>query len=140
MSNPIKLVEVYSHYTQEDRIVTKRVKKYNGLNLEVDVCLAVLVVVTQDFDPNNKINRILEDTCSFQIRPKALYKSKKGIFYKDGKERRYLTNQELIDLMIENKELGSYLRWKVSFIESEKIGYERRHSVFKRLTTRLLYG
>lgn len=109
MSEPIKLVETYSLHSSKDKIITRTVKKYFDLSVEVDVCLAVLVVVIRDFNPDLNIDYILSDTNSFQIRPKALYKSSRGIFYKDEKERRYLSTQEIIDLKIENKELGKYL-------------------------------
>lgn len=108
MSNPIKLVEVWSLYTSKDKIITRIGNPYKNkdVDLQSDIALAVLVVVTEDF------NLMDSDTYSYQIRPKALYKSSRGIFYKDGSIRRYLSTQEIIDLKIENRKLGKYLELK----------------------------
>jgi hypothetical protein len=107
MSDLIRLVEVYSLYTAKDKIITREVTTNYGC--ETDAALAVLVEVTKDFDPSKKTDKILYDTASYQIRPKTLYKSKVGIFFKDEEGRRYLTLQEKIDLRIENEQLGKFL-------------------------------
>lgn len=53
---------------------------YDYYNVMV-VC--ALVNVTKDFDPNSDdLIEIDSDTDSYQIRPKLIYKDKKGYFYK----------------------------------------------------------
>jgi hypothetical protein len=106
MSKPIKLVKVESYYPGKDRMIIGKIDKESYEN---DICLAVLVIVIEDFKPNELINDVLRETDSYQIRPKALYKNTRGVFFKDEKERRYLTLQEKIDLRIENEELGKFL-------------------------------
>lgn len=45
--------------------------------------LCVLVNVTKDFDPySESIIKVDSDTSSFQIRPKLIYKDRKGLYYK----------------------------------------------------------
>lgn len=109
MSNPLKLVEVYSTHSSKDKIITRKEKLFEDSTYLTDIALAVLTIVTEDFNPLKNINNILYDTYSFQIRPKALYKTTRGIFFKDGSERRYLSTQEIIDLKFENNELGKFL-------------------------------
>jgi len=111
MSKPIKLVETYSFHSAKDKLITRRIQHpdIDNCKFEKDISLSVLTVVTEDFNLEDKIERILNETESYQIRPKALYKSKRGIFYKDENGRRYLCKQEIIDLKMENEELGKYL-------------------------------
>ena len=111
MSKPIKLVETYSFHSAKDKLITRRIQHpdIDNCKFEKDISLSVLTVVTEDFNLEDKIDKILDEKDSYQIRPKALYKSKRGYFYKDEIGRRYLSNQEIIDLKMENEELGKYL-------------------------------
>ena len=111
MSKPIKLVETYSFHSAKDKLIIRRIQHpdIDNCKFEKDISLSVLTVVTEDFNLDEKIDKILDEKDSYQIRPKALYKSKRGIFYKDEIGRRYLSKQEIIYLKIDNKELGKYL-------------------------------
>jgi len=108
MGKPIRVVEVYSNRSTKDKLITRKIT-HSELGYSVDVALAVLVVVTKDFNPNKKINVILHDTSSYQIRPKVLYKSTRGLYYKNNDGRRYLELQEIIYLKLENQELGKWI-------------------------------
>ena len=99
----LSLVEVESRYTAKDKILT-------GTIDDRDICLSILAIVTADFNPFDCEDYILHsDTYSFQIRPKALYKSKKGIYFKIGSSRHYLTEHELFNLRMDYANFREFL-------------------------------
>lgn len=106
MKKLINLIKINTYDSSKDKII---INKDNIKNQTNDIALGVLVIIRQDFDIENIDNKIIGENDSFQIRPKSLYKSNRGIFYKEGKERRYLSTQEQIDLKIKNPELAQYL-------------------------------
>ena len=106
MKNLIRLVEIESFQSAKNKIITRKNVDMGGFRS--DVALAVLVIVKKDFELEGITDIILHDTDSYQIRPKALFKSKLGIYFNDD-GRRYLSKQDIIDLKIQNGELGKYL-------------------------------
>ena len=121
----INLVEVMAKFahTTTDRIFTRRnvlIRKYpNGYEMREDATLGVLVVTTQDFNLDWE-PRVLDDCESFQIRPKALFLSDKGVYFKDNGSRRYLTKDQISNLATINPSLGEILYYMIANIEELK--------------------
>jgi len=96
-------IEKTIHYTSEDRvkITTKKEHYFNDEHIwDVKYMCNALIKTTEDFDINNTFP-IVSDTCSIQIRPKGIFASKKGYFYKGtNKERVYLKKEEVDDMLL----------------------------------------
>jgi len=84
-------------YTNQERvIITTKKEDYFERGYEYDVkymCNAI-IETTRDFNLDEKFP-IVSDTDSIQIRPKGIFRSNKGYFYKgSNKERVYLNKIE----------------------------------------------
>lgn len=95
-------------YHQKDRVVIlKREEDYfrNSIERTVTYLCSAVINVTKDWDIDAPIS-IVDDTHSIQYRPKGIFKSSKGYFYKN-KGTVYLTEievQEMFDF-IENAKI-----------------------------------
>lgn len=87
--------------TQQDRLNLKGQYPHWRGNLLYVGCL---VEVTQDFDIISQGIQVVDETDSYQVRPKAIHSTNQGkYFYKLKSKRVYLTDEEV-------KELHKYLR------------------------------
>lgn len=87
-------------YTSKDRfLIVEREEKYyrndDNLRLVRYFCCA-LIEVTRDWKEDDEFP-IVSDTDSIQIRPKAIFKSSKGYYYKSNKTV-YLTGDEVKEM------------------------------------------
>ena len=80
-----------------------------------DMTVGFLMVVRNDFEYEQQL--IHSDSDSYQIRTKALFKNTKGLFYKQDKQRIYLTDEE------EQKVYKHIEYWKT--LDWESINKER---------------
>ena len=98
----MKFIILKSHYMSKDRVVLKeKCYEYQGT-----ATLGYLLTI-RTFNENDDILVLSEDTDSVQIRPKAIYKNKKGYYIKEDNKRVYLDNVEEIESVI--KELRSLI-------------------------------
>lgn len=101
------------HYTQEDRVeILKREEDYfeNGTTMTVKYLCNAVICVTKDWNPDDDFS-IISDTDSIQYRPKGIFKSSKGYFYKN-KGTVYLTN-------IEVEEMFNFILSAKKYLENE---------------------
>ena len=97
----MKFIILNSYYMSKDRIILKEPKRCSSKTATLGYLLKM-----GTFNENDDILVLSEDTDSIQIRPKAIYKNKKGYYIKDNNKRVYLTNVEEIENAIkEFKEL-----------------------------------
>ena len=86
-------------YTNDDRVlILERDEPYfidGGLSSVKYLCCA-LIEVTRDWKDDEEFP-IVSDTDSIQIRPKSIFKSSKGYYYKSGKTI-YLTDGEVAEM------------------------------------------
>lgn len=84
-------------YTSDDRVlIFEKNEKYISTvdNLfQVKYLCCALIEVTRDWKDDDEFP-IVSDTDSIQIRPKGIFKSSKGYYYKSGKTI-YLTDEEV---------------------------------------------
>lgn len=87
-------------YTNDDRVlILQREEKYfrNSDKLtSVKYLCCALIEVTRDWKDDDEFP-VVSDTDSIQIRPKAIFKSSKGYYYKSGKTI-YLTGDEVKEM------------------------------------------
>jgi hypothetical protein len=104
-------------YTNEDRVlILERTEDYfnNGNTYPVKYLPCVLIEVTRDWNNNDEFP-IVSDTDSIQIRPKAIFKSSKGYYYKNPGSRTksgktiYLTDAEVSEMEEFIKRFKKYL-------------------------------
>lgn len=110
-------IEETIHYTNVDRVKIVTIKR-NYFNDEyqwdVKYMCNVLIEITKDFDIREYFP-IVSDTCSVQIRPKGLFKTNKGYFYKGAnKERVYLTKNEEVEMLDYIEKAKVFLKDKYS--------------------------
>ena len=96
-------------YTSKDRfLIVEREEKYyrndDSLRLVRYFCCA-LIEVTRDWKEDDKFP-VVSDTDSIQIRPKAIFKSPKGYYYKSNKTV-YLTDVEVEQM---NQFINNFLK------------------------------
>lgn len=85
------------NWNQRQQVSTSWKYKDQTVNVWYPLFACVLVNTTRDFDPFSNETQIVDDTSSYQFRPKTLYKSSKGVYYKHTTTKKavYLTpNQE----------------------------------------------
>lgn len=112
-----------SSYTGDERLVTNGMRRCDMTDQDIEVYhkkkaivdkraeswsrnliyyIGSLVTVTKDFElnpANSAAIQIVEETDSIQIRPKAIYLSKKGTYYyRMSNKRVYLTDKETDEL------------------------------------------
>lgn len=106
----LKLVEVQNHSWSDctkDKVRTRvHIENEGGMDLRYQLSLSVLLTVRADFNPDEEIG-ILRDTDSYQIRPKALYRSESGIYVKLNGKRMYFSREQMDSMRYQ--ELGKYL-------------------------------
>ena len=95
-------IEKTISYTNVDRVkITTKKEDYFERNTlyNVNYMCNVLIKVTEDFNIEHQFP-IVSDTCSIQIRPKGIFKSNKGYFYKgNDKQRVYLSKEEELKMI-----------------------------------------
>jgi hypothetical protein len=94
-----------SHVNREVVLVLERNERYFETNpalFPVKYICCALIKVTEDWDENDPLP-IVSSTDSIQIRPKSIFKSTKGYYYKSTKTI-YLTDDEVSEMneFIEN--------------------------------------
>jgi hypothetical protein len=104
-------------YTNDDRVlIFERNEDYfnNGYTRLVKYLVCALIEVTRDWNDDDELP-IVSDTDSIQIRPKAIFKSSKGYYYKNssgrGKSAKtvYLTDSEVNEMKEFIKKFKEYL-------------------------------
>lgn len=86
-------------YTNDDRVlILERDEPYfiDGRLSSVKYLCCALIEVTRDWEDDEEFP-IVSDTDSIQIRPKGIFKSSKGYYYKSGKTI-YLTDGEVSEM------------------------------------------
>lgn len=88
---------VKSFHNSKDKLIVGETKFSERLMEPVSV--AILVNVTENFELNNVVE-IIDDTDSFQIRPKAIHMNSKGYYYKLNSSPVYLTDDQIKDMEV----------------------------------------
>lgn len=107
------------HYGASDRVlILEREEDYfdKGTTLNVKYFCCALVMVTEDFDMKDP-SPFVTDSCSIQIRPKGIFKSNKGYYYK-SKGTIYLTEQEVFEMLDFNRKAKVLIKSKYEKIQN----------------------
>ena len=106
------MIEDYDWDVSKDKIVLGMYKHiYSGDEVYVrkhEVTLAYLLRI-EDFKEDDEYN-VLRNTDSIQIRPKAIYKNKKGYYKKINGKRVYFKGKEITEIENTIQKFQKYLQ------------------------------